>query len=597
MTCPADNFDDGIFKKARRFYTVYPAFFIRGFCKKNFILFIFLFDYSKLMKYLIIILAVFWAIPGFAQGKKVYTSIEEALAEKDEVTHLKLARKDWTVLPSDITLFKNLESLDLSRNPNLNLDNSIELLAELPNLKVLNLGWGNNRTLSDSIFKLQNLEVLNLRDNRLMALPDTFYSLQKLKVLNLRHNYHFDLENIFDQFEKMPLLEVLNLSYSQLHELPESVGKLNNLKVLDIEGNAITGLPQSFGKLESLRKLNWNKNIGYGEMTGIVPEVLKIKQIEAFPVLGKLPQLDTLLLNDNYLSFLAGEIQLLSNLKVLELDGNRLNALPEQIGKLKNLERLTAKNDMRMGRTTNEISSLPSTFKNLTNMRHLDLEGNLFVEWKTDLSGLDKLEHLDLSWNRLTKFPDAFRHLQNLRFLNLSVNLITELPDWIGELDRLEEFRMNGDFFLPPDYKLKALPTSFSNLTNLRVVTLQDQVIEALPEDIDNLSKLEILNIRNNLLGGLPETIGKLASLRKLDLKANEISTLPSSMGNLKQLTELNLSFNLPLRMTVEINKLVGAENLERLDISFTQPITSPQLKEMREKLEGVTIVYAYTDR
>ena len=528
---------------------------------------------------------------------KVYTNLKEALANMEDVKAFRFSRNPMVVLPSDITQFPNLETLIIQRCESLNLENSMEILKELPNLKHLDLSWNRITKLPNNIDELSQLETLNLKENRLLDLPKAFGKLDKLKSLNLRHNLYYNVESVFKIVSRLESLEELDISFSQLVELSDKIGDLSNLRVLNLEGNGILTLPASITKCQKLEVLILKENFNYGEIVDGRPELLRIDQATIYPLLARLPNLRKLDLSKCWLPAIDPAIAQLTQLKVLDLSRNRLDGLPNEIGSLAGLEELDISNPINANRT-NQIRSLPASFTKLSNLKRLNCQANEFTNLKlSNPAGLASLEHLDFGWNRLTEFPEELRAMKSLRYLNLNVNLVTELPVWIGDLANLEEFHLDGDFFLHPNYKLKVLPTSIGDLGRLRHLSLADQVIEQLPSTIGNLSQLRHLDIRDNLLSALPPELGQLTHLEFMDLKANEIQTLPPELGNCKQLKELNLSFNLDLDATREVHVLEHCTGLEKLDISFTRPISLAQLKEIRKRLPGALVVYAEVGR
>lgn len=551
------------------------------------------------MKGLVTLLIIWctWLPLSAADTLRVYTSMDEAMQQPEAVQSLRLERQSFVVLPGEVTQLVNLEELSLSRCTQLNLENTFELLATLPRLRVLDISWIPVVDLPENISKLTALESLNLRDTRLVKLPRSFTQLVNLRHLNLRHNYYFNPEDVFRKLSRMEGLVSLDISYCQLWELPNELGALANLQSLNLEGNGLVSLPDGISKMSSLRELNLAANYQTGEVVGGVAADVTWRQEELFGLLAKCANLQVLDLTNCRLSVLSPAISRVTSLRSLDLSNNRLQELPEAVGKLPNIEVFRCTNPT-MGNRTNQLRALPKSMANLSNLRVLDVTANEFTEFELPANHQwQQLEELHLGWNRLTSFPEAIRTMDGLKHLNLDINLITELPEWIGELSTLEVFHMNGDFFLPPAFKLKNIPAGLTRLANLRVLTLNDQVVEQLPADIGSLINLEVLEVRDNLLQALPASIGDLAALKSLDLKANEIRSLPPSINKLSSLEMLNMSFNLAFDGAIESRHLKGCGSLQRYDISFTLPLSGAQLTAIREELPGVTVVYAFTRR
>ncbi|CAM6024896.1 unnamed protein product [Sphagnum balticum] len=121
------------------------------------------------------------------------------------------------------------------------------------------------------------------------------------------------------------------------------------------------------------------------------------------------------------------------------------------------------------------------------------------------------------------------------------------------------------------------LSPSIGNLTNLKILELEDNNFTMTIPDLHNLTSLQTLDLSGNSLeGSIPAWIGALTKLQRMDLSENKLSgsipvannvssiglnnltyvvqmnlsnnqftgSVPSSLGNLKQLTVLDLSHN-----------------------------------------------------
>ncbi|KAF7237240.1 E3 ubiquitin-protein ligase LRSAM1 [Varanus komodoensis] len=64
-----------------------------------------------------------------------------------------------------------------------------------------------------------------------------------------------------------------------------------------------------------------------------------------------------------------------------------------------------------------------------------------------------------------------------------------------------------------------------------------------------NLSTVKVLNVEKNLLKALPDSLGELVQLQTLNLKANKLKALPDTLRGLRSLRTLDISENLVQRL------------------------------------------------
>ncbi len=136
---------------------------------------------------------------------------------------------------------------------------------------------------------------------------------------------------------------------------------------------------------------------------------------------------------------------------------------------------------------------------------------------------------------------------------------------------------------------LKALPAKVGELTGLRRLILNKNVLETLPASMVNLTQLEVLDVGDNELRAVPEWIGKLRNLRKLDLRNNEFSTLPAGLFTLKNLWHLHMWGNRLTTISEDLGKL---ENLKELYVERNRLTMLPKSITTMKKLEYIDYGY-----
>lgn len=176
----------------------------------------------------------------------------------------------------------------------------------------------------------------------------------------------------------------------------------------------------------------------------------------------------------------------LVNLETLEISClEKLEDLPEEIGRLRKLEELIIDN----GNGCQMNVSLPRSTGQLANLRVLRLYGALDgrdLDAETParraqskrlpetLANLQRLEELDLGRNGIRSVPPQIASLRRLKRLGLDYNDIHDIPSFVGDLTNLQELslRSNGGVRLPQSLaKVKGLRVFMGN----NKLTLRDQ--------------------------------------------------------------------------------------------------------------------------
>jgi hypothetical protein len=175
-----------------------------------------------------------------------------------------------------------------------------------------------------------------------------------------------------------------------------------------------------------------------------------------------------------------------------------------------------------------------------------------------------------LNYKNLTTLPKSIGNLTNLETLDLADNKLTALPDSIGNLTNLKILKLDMN-------DLKSLPESIGNLTNLKILNLYMNDLKSLPKSIGNLTNLETLDLYANKLKELPESIGNLTNLKTLDLEGNKLRELPESIGNLTNLETLVLYANKLKELPESIGNLMKSK-IKSIDVGYNKLIYIPKI-------------------
>ena len=161
-------------------------------------------------------------------------------------------------LPASIQRFTSLQHLSLSHNKQLDLEQVINVIKELPIvfLNVQNMGL---TEIPKAIESLTQLEDFNVSGNRLEEFDDYDYlaSLDNLKSLWLTQN---NLKRLPPSLGSLKQVRNLYIEHNQLKSIPESMLGMERLWVLHAGHNLFTELPENFGKMPALFLLHLNNN-------------------------------------------------------------------------------------------------------------------------------------------------------------------------------------------------------------------------------------------------------------------------------------------------------------------------------------------------
>ncbi|XP_061090754.1 leucine-rich repeat and calponin homology domain-containing protein 1-like isoform X6 [Conger conger] len=225
-----------------------------------------------------------------------------------------------------------------------------------------------NRGLERALEEAVNSGILNL-------------SARKLKDFPITASKH-DLSDTVDA----------DLSRNRLTDVPSEVCHFIALEALNLYHNCIRTIPDSIINLQSLTSLDLSRN-----------------QISALPAcLCALP------------------------LRVLNASNNKLGALPEAIGQLRDL--------MELDVSCNEITALPRHIRRLRALRELSVRRNFLCTLPEDLAELP-LVKLDVSCNKVTSVPLCYRKMTQLQSLQLENNPLHSPPAQICMKGKVHIFK------------------------------------------------------------------------------------------------------------------------------------------------------------
>ncbi len=136
------------------------------------------------------------------------------------------------------------------------LDEDIEIIAKITNLKYLDISYSHESLLTiEPLSNLLNLYWLNLEGNNIRYVYD-LWQLSNIEYLNLSHNSIRDIEGI----ERLIKLECLYVNDNQIEDL-DSIKEMTNLKQINFDNNFIKGIDPFYQLYEKIQEQN--KTIEY----------------------------------------------------------------------------------------------------------------------------------------------------------------------------------------------------------------------------------------------------------------------------------------------------------------------------------------------
>lgn len=199
-----------------------------------------------------------------------------------------------------------------------------------------------------------------------------------------------------------------------------------------------------------------------GELTG-VRHLRLSENLTTFPmeILSLADSLEILNLSGNNLSSVPDELVQLKKLKIFFASDNDFESLPEVLGECENLEMI--------GLKANRIKHVPDNSLP-PQLRWLILTENEIVTMPDSLGERPRLQKLALAGNRLTHLPKTLAKSKNLELVRISANQLTECPDQLLDLPKLAWFAFSGNPFSKSDVVIESIPEIKSSSYSLEEV-------------------------------------------------------------------------------------------------------------------------------
>ena len=230
---------------------------------------------------------------------------------------------------------------------------------------------------------------------------------------------------------------------------------------------------------------------------------------------GELAGVSRLALSEGLTEFPSEIFNLAESLEILDLSGNRLSSLPDDLHRLKHL-------------------------------KVLFLSNNAFEVFPSVLGRCERLEMIGFKSNRIGSVAEGALPRQT-RWLILTDNCITALPEGLGGLARLQKLMLAGN-------QLQQLPASIKRCESLELVRISANRLQSFPEQLLELPRLAWLAFAGNPFCQSIEAPQELPAVEFDDLVLGDVLGSGAS-GVISRAHWKNNSFDFPADVAVKCFK------------------------------------------
>ena len=217
----------------------------------------------------------------------------------------------------------------------------------------------------------------------------------------------------------------------------------------------------------------------------------------------------------NKVDTMAAHVETAKKTRVLNCSGRKLKEIPPAVMSLASTVRT-------MDLSQNKLTAIPATLGNFTELKQLNAEHNEIGNLPSQLTGMKKLENLQLGFNYIQEIPSSYSNFMNLKSIYLQNNKFTSFPLCLCELKHLDVIDLSEN-------KIQELPENMEKLQCIELNMNMNQ-LKVLPPSLSLCPRLKVLRAEENLL--------ELDSVTTEFLKNSQVCVLAVD-GNLFQMKDL----------------------------------------------------------
>jgi Leucine-rich repeat (LRR) protein len=177
------------------------------------------------------------------------------------------------------------------------------------------------------------------------------------------------------------------------------------------------------------------------------------------------------------------------------------------------------------------LKTLPKNIAQLTNLKHLSLNGNPSLKWDETFLYIATLpiEFLNLQYNRLQGLPQEISEIKTIKDLNVSHNQITEGTTFrhLSGLPKLYSLWLSYN-------RLKQLPPEIGLLIQVKNLYLGNNQLESLPNEMKNMKQVWVIQAEHNAFKSLPKVFIEMPKLFSVHLNNCKINTISEAFATQK---------------------------------------------------------------
>ena len=418
--------------------------------------------------------------PPFTQSRQARDSIKESMTPSNPTPASVASSSVSPKVPASSAALR--ETIAKAKAARRGKDKSLGVQAARPVQAIdkfpdIEVGQYNEELLRSRVGKARTDGRLNIAALGLKEMPQEVLSMYSSNVGQGAWYESVDLirlvaaDNEFKAFDEKVFPDTKLGSTTGDNDCEENM--FGGLEALDLHNNHLNCIPTGLRRLERLTSLNLSKNNLGNDCLRITCQISTLREL----------RLDS----NNLKGTLSSELCGLTNLEVLDLHDNALNALSEDLQGMSSLRVLNLAGNQLTSLPFDSLESLPLAELNVARNR---LSGSLFP---ANLNGLPYLRSLDIANNALTSITDnSLIHLPALQDLNVAQNRLIALPDVAG-WPQLITLTAGGN-------KLVSFPEGIDSLQKIRTIDYSQNDLRAIDERLGLIESLVVLRVASNPL-------------------------------------------------------------------------------------------------